>query len=57
MMASLGIVKQGKNKCIVCEGIIEKSNMGTMCNACKDRLSGVNRVVEKPVQKIKAKAK
>ena len=49
-MASLGIVKPLRNKCIVCEGAVEKSNMGTMCNACKDKLSGSHRteIIEQP---------
>ena len=29
-----------KSRCIVCEGELEKSNVGMMCHSCKDRLSG-----------------
>ncbi len=29
-----------KAKCVVCEGELEKSNVGMMCHSCKDRLSG-----------------
>ncbi len=37
MRASL---RSKKSKCVVCEGELEKSNVGMMCHSCKDRLSG-----------------
>ena len=38
-MALVGIVKEGpRNRCILCTSSIEKANIGSMCNSCKDRL-------------------
>jgi len=25
-------------KCIICEGLLEKSNAGSICNVCKDKM-------------------
>jgi len=25
-------------KCVVCDGNMEKSNLGNICNACKDKM-------------------
>jgi len=37
-MALLGVLKDAKNRCILCSSSIEKANIGSMCNSCKDRL-------------------
>lgn len=30
--------KRLKPKCIMCDGDLERSNFGSICNACKDKL-------------------
>lgn len=30
--------KQSTNKCIMCEGSMEKANTGMICNTCKDKM-------------------
>jgi len=25
-------------KCLMCDGVLEKSNLGNICNICKDKL-------------------
>ena len=35
-MTNLGI--KTSNRCIMCEGSLEKSNMGNICNTCKDKM-------------------
>ena len=44
-----------KNKCIVCDGELEKSNIGIMCYACKDRMRGVHRIPEEGRTSVKYK--
>ena len=34
------VTRTKKSKCAVCEGELEKSNVGMMCHSCKDRLGG-----------------
>jgi len=31
-------VKSEQRKCIMCEGSLEKSNMGMICNDCRDKM-------------------
>jgi Zn finger protein HypA/HybF involved in hydrogenase expression len=31
--------KRLKPKCLMCEGDIERSNVGNICNSCKDKLN------------------
>jgi hypothetical protein len=30
--------KPGPRRCIVCEGALERSNIGNVCNQCKDKM-------------------
>jgi NAD-dependent SIR2 family protein deacetylase len=30
--------KTGAQRCIMCEGSLEKANVGNVCNACKDKM-------------------
>ncbi len=30
--------KAFSGKCIICEGALEKSNAGSICNVCKDKM-------------------
>ncbi len=31
-------IKTDQRKCIMCEGALEKSNVGFICNGCKDKM-------------------
>lgn len=31
-------VKVSQNKCIMCEGALEKANVGMICNTCRDKM-------------------
>lgn len=31
-------VKTDQRRCIMCEGTLEKSNFGMICNECKDKM-------------------
>lgn len=30
--------KNAARKCIICEGVLEKANAGSICNPCKDKI-------------------
>ena len=30
--------EKSSGKCIICEGALEKSNAGSICNVCKDKM-------------------
>lgn len=30
--------RMAKNRCLLCSNDIEKSNLGSMCNPCKDKM-------------------
>lgn len=37
-MSLANLIKPPQNKCIMCDGAIEKSNFGMICNDCKDKM-------------------
>lgn len=47
--------KLAKSKCIMCGSMIEKANLGNLCNPCKDRIGGIKSRSVKP-KKIMAKS-
>lgn len=38
MAIAVASEKQSRNKCIICTGTLEKANLGSMCNPCKDKI-------------------
>ncbi|HLC76645.1 MAG TPA: hypothetical protein VJH04_00405 [archaeon] len=38
MAVNYNPTKTAPNKCIMCDGTLEKSNMGMICNACRDKM-------------------
>jgi len=37
-MALTNITVKMQNRCIMCEGSMEKSNFGMICNTCRDKM-------------------